>query len=62
MTTDSRKRDNLSPILFSIIIGEIIAEVRSAGKGYLVRNEEIRIVCYADGAVIISEDEDTQKI
>lgn len=53
-----RQGDSLSPILFNVIMDEIIKDVKTAGRGYRLGNKEIKIVCYADDAVIISEDED----
>jgi len=45
-------------IFFSVIIDEIIKEFKSASEGYRNgRNKEMKIVCYADDAIIISEDE-----
>ncbi|XP_056641765.1 uncharacterized protein LOC130448413 [Diorhabda sublineata] len=37
---------------------EIIKEVKTAGRGYRMGKHEFKIVCYADDAVVISEDED----
>lgn len=42
-----RQGDSLSPILFNLIMDEIIAEVKGVTKGYKLRNER-KIVCYAD--------------
>lgn len=53
-----RQGDSLSPALFDVIMDEIIKEVRAVGKGYRIGNKEIKIICYADDAMIISEDED----
>lgn len=58
LTNGIRQGDSLSPILFNIIMDEIIHEVKQAGRGYRMGDKDIRIVCYADDAVIISEDED----
>lgn len=51
-------RQGDSSILFNIIMDEIIEEVKTAGRGYSMERNEIKIVCYADDAVIISENED----
>ena len=58
MQTGIRQGDSLSPILFNLIMEEIISEVKTIGKGYRLGDKEIKIICYADDAVLISEDED----
>ena len=52
-----RQGDSLSPLLFNIIMDEIIKQVRKH-KGYKMGDREIKILCYADDAVLIAEDED----
>ena len=52
-----RQGDSLSPILFNTIMDEIIKDVKDAGRGYELW-QEIKIVCYADDAVLISDNED----
>lgn len=52
-----RQEDNLSSILFNVIMDEIIKETKSAGRGYKLGDAEVKIVCYADEAVV-SEEED----
>lgn len=52
-------KHSLSPMLFNIIMNGIIKEVKQIGKGYRMGKGEIKIVCYVDGMVIISEDEAT---
>ncbi|XP_055389323.1 uncharacterized protein LOC129618543 [Condylostylus longicornis] len=37
---------------------KIISEVKNAGRGYRTSKGEIKIICYADDAVLISENED----
>ena len=52
----------LSPMLFNIIMNEIIKKVRLS-NGYHLGDTEIKILCYADDAVIIAEDEnDLQRL
>lgn len=58
MQTGIRQGDSLSPILFNLIMDELISEVKRTGKGYRLGGKEIKIICYADDAVLISEDED----
>ena len=56
--TGIRQGDSLSPTLFNLVMDEIIKEVKTAGRGYRMGNKEIKICCYADDVVLISEDED----
>jgi len=39
-------------------VSEIIKDVENAGHGYRTNKGEITILCYADDAVVISENED----
>lgn len=52
-----RQGDSLSPLLFNIIMDEIIKQVRHL-KGYKMGNRNITILCYADDAVLVAENED----
>ena len=52
-----RQGDSLSPLLFNIIMDELIIQVRKL-KGYKMGDREIKILCYADDAVLIAESED----
>jgi hypothetical protein len=45
-------------MLFNVIMNEIIKEVKGAGKRLQNGNREVKIVYYADDAIIISEDGD----
>lgn len=56
--TGIRQGDSLSPVLFNIIMDEIVNEVKQAGRGYRMGDRGVKIICYADDAVIVSEDED----
>lgn len=58
MQTGIRQGDSLSPILFNLIMDELITEVKKVGKGYSLGDKELKIICYADDAVLVSEDED----
>lgn len=49
-----RQGDSLSLLLFNMIMDKIIKEVRKAGRGYETDKGEVRILCYADDAVILS--------
>lgn len=52
-----RQGDSLSPLLFNIVMDELIKEVKK-GKGYKLRDSEITVLCYADDAVLVAERED----
>lgn len=52
-----KQGDSLSLYLFYIIMNEIIKKVKQKG-GYRVGNKELKIICYADNAIIVAEDED----
>jgi len=58
VSTGIRQGDSLSPLLFNIIMDRIIKEVKATGKGFTTDKGEIKIICYADDAVLISENED----
>ena len=51
-----RQGDSLSPLLFNIIMDEIIKKV-SKLRGYKMREKKINILC-ADNAVLVAENED----
>lgn len=53
-----RQGDSLSPTLFNIIMDKIIDSVKTADRGYRIGKREIKIVCYADDAVLLAESED----
>lgn len=55
--TGIRQGDSLSPLLFNIVMDEVIKSVRSE-RGYRMGNQQIGILCYADDAVLIAESED----
>lgn len=57
MTTGIRQGDSLSPLLFNIILDEIIKQTKTK-RGYGMGNERIQILCYADDTVLIAENED----
>ena len=52
-----RQGDSLSPLLFNIIMDEIIKKV-SKLRGYKMGEKKINILCYADDAVLVAENED----
>lgn len=61
--TGIRQGDSLSPTLFNIIMDHIIEKVKSSGVGYKMGDHEIKIICYADDAVLVSSNEnDLQRL
>lgn len=57
-----RQGDSLSSILFNVIMDEIIKETKSAGRGYKLGDAEVKIVCYADDAVVSEEEDNLQRL
>lgn len=58
IATGIRQGDSLSPQLFNLVMDEITADTRSAGRGFRTHKGETTILCYADDVVLISENED----
>lgn len=56
MQTRVRQNDSLSPILFNIIVDELLIKYRRVLKGYLLENKDIKLIWYADDAMLVSED------
>jgi hypothetical protein len=52
-----RQGDSLSPLLFNIIMNQLIKSV-SSNKGFKMGDSKIKIICYADVAVLLSYNED----
>jgi hypothetical protein len=52
-----RQGESLSPLLFNIIMDGLIKSV-SNNKGFKMGDSEIKIICYADDAVLLSDNED----
>lgn len=53
-----RQGDSLSPLLFNIVMNEIIKDVRGM-RGYSMGDNDVNIVCYADDVALVAEDEDS---
>jgi len=53
-----RQGDSLSPLLFNLIMDKIIQNIEETGRGYKMGSNEVKCVCYADDAVLISDNED----
>lgn len=52
-----RQGDSLSPLLFNIVMDEVIMKVKE-GRGYKLGDQEIKILCYADDTVLLPSRED----
>lgn len=46
-----RQRDSLSPMLFNLIMDEVIKSVNE-DRGYRKVSKENKIICYADDAIL----------
>lgn len=57
IATGIRQGDSLSPTLFNVVMNEIIEEVRTTDVGYKMGNKQIKVLCYADDAVLLAESE-----
>lgn len=51
------RQDSLSPLLFNIVMDEVIMKIKE-GRGYKMGDQEIKILCYADDAVLLPSSED----
>lgn len=58
VNTGIRQGDSLSPTLFNLVMNQIIKDVKDVGVGYRMANKTVAIVCYADDAALIAENED----
>ena len=55
-------RYSTSPLLFNIIMDEIIKAVQVL-KGYKMRDRNVNVLCYADDAILLVESEyDLQRL
>lgn len=55
--TGIRQGDSLSPLLFNIIMDEIVKKVKTK-RGYPMGDNTISVVCYADDAILLARSED----
>lgn len=53
-----RQGYSLSPLIFIIVIDEIIQKLRQQGSDYKMGNKEIGILCYVEDDAVIVENED----
>jgi hypothetical protein len=61
ITKGVRQADSLSPLLFSLIIYKIIANLPQE-LGYRMRNNPIHTICYTDDSVLIANSEENLQI
>ena len=52
-----RQGDSLSPLLFNIVMNEIIKNLKGL-QGYTLGNENVNMICYADDATLIADNKD----
>lgn len=57
VNTGVKQGDSLSPTLFNLVMNKIIESVKFM-EGYKLGNHNFNIVCYADDAVLIADNED----
>ena len=58
-----RQGDSLSPTLFNLIMDQIIQQVKNKNLGYQMHNTKFNILCYADDAVLMADNEnDLQRL
>lgn len=55
--TGIRQGDSLNPLLLNTIMDEILKKIKSL-KGYRLGRSNVNILCYADDAVLVAENED----
>ena len=53
-----RQGDNLSPTMFNLYINDLIREVKSTGKGVLIKDKLFNILVYADDIVVFAKSEE----
>lgn len=58
ISADIEQRDSLSPLLFNLIINKITQKVKNSGHEYKLSTGALKMVCYADDVVLLSENED----
>lgn len=58
ITNGIRQGDSLSPALFNVVMDEIIEAVTELNLGYDMKSTKISMVCYADDAALIAQNED----
>ena len=61
MTKGNRQGDSPSPILFSVVIDEIIKEVKHM-RGFRMDKSVFTIICYVDDVMLTENEEDLQRL
>lgn len=44
-------------MLFNLIVNKLIVHVKSSAPGYQLTRDEVKILCYVDDAVLISDND-----
>jgi hypothetical protein len=57
VTTGLRQGCSLSPLLFNLFLNDLSVQIKAVGKGVLIEDEPVCILCYADDLVLIAENE-----
>ncbi|XP_052256259.1 uncharacterized protein LOC127861632 isoform X1 [Dreissena polymorpha] len=57
VTTGLRQGCSLSPLLFNLFLNDLSVQIKAVGKGVLIEDELVCILCYADDLVLIAENE-----
>lgn len=52
-----RQGNSLSPLLFNLIMEQLIEAVKHTGLGYRVEQHQLNIMCYVDDAVLAADTE-----
>lgn len=55
MSRGVRQGDPLSPLLFNLVMDEIIENIKDTGLGVLVGGQRISTIAYADDVVLLAE-------
>lgn len=53
-----RQGDSLSPTLFNLVMDEVIQTIKNLNIGYSMGGRTTNIICYADDAVLLADNED----
>ncbi|XP_050452220.1 uncharacterized protein LOC126851927 [Cataglyphis hispanica] len=58
IATYIRQGDSLSPTFLNVIMNEIIEEMKKVDARYKIGNRYIKILCYADDAILLAKSEE----
>ncbi|GJQ68993.1 hypothetical protein Trydic_g6171 [Trypoxylus dichotomus] len=56
--TRIRQGNSISPVLFNLIMDKIINSVEEVAGGYRMGQQSIKMLCYADDAILMADNED----